>query len=509
MEIVSATIASIFFIIFIYVFFFKDQTSTKGLPPGPKPWPIVGNLLQLGEKPHAQFAELAETYGGDLFSLKLGSQTVVVASSPSAATQVLKTHDRILSGRYVFQSFRVEKHVNNSIVWSECNENWKMLRKVCRTEVFSSKMIESQAHLREAKAMDLVEFLKGREGQVVKITEVVFGTLINIFGRLIFSQDVFDLGDPTGGSAEMKDHIWQMLEMGNSANPADYFPFLGKFDLFGQRRAVANCLQQIYDVWGAMLRDRRRAAARRELELILTMTLLASCLMLAWMIKGSMLCSWYDSDSWNHSRESFLYELFAAGTETTSSTIEWAVAELTKNPTIKEKLRREMESVVGKERVKESDIPRLPYLQAFVKEILRLHPPTPMLLPRRALETCQVMGYTIPKDCQIMVNAWAIARDPKIWKDPLKFSPERFLDSSLDFKGNDFEFIPFGGGRRICPGIPLATQFIGIIVATLVQNLDWSLPNGMDPSELVMEEKFGLTLQKEPPLLIVPKSIEF
>ncbi|KAK9141094.1 hypothetical protein Scep_010775 [Stephania cephalantha] len=493
MEIVSATIASIFFIIFIYIFFFKDQSNTKGLPPGPKPWPIVGNLLQLGDKPHAQFAQLAETYGGDLFSLKLGSQTVVVASSPSAATQVLKTHDRILSGRYVFQSFRVEKHVNNSIVWSECNENWKMLRKVCRTEVFSSKMIESQAHLREAKAMELVEFLKGREGQVVKIIEVVFGTLVNIFGRLIFSQDVFDLGDPTGGSAEMKDHIWQMLEMGNSANPADYFPFLGKFDLFGQRRAVANCLQQIYEVWGAMLRERRRAAkdgaGTHPHHDFVTILL--------------------DAGLDDQRINALLMELFGAGTETSSATIEWAVAELTKNPTIKEKLRREMESVVGKERVKESDIPRLPYLQAIVKETLRLHPATPMLLPRRALETCQVMGYTIPKDCQIMVNAWAIARDPKIWKDPLKFSPERFLDSSLDFKGNDFEFIPFGGGRRICPGIPLATQFIGIIVATLVQNLDWSLPNGMDPSELVMEEKFGLTLQKEPPLLIVPKSIEF
>lgn len=199
--------------------------------------------------------------------------------------------------------------------------------------------------------------------------------------------------------------------------------------------------------------------------------------------------------------------MFGAGTETSASTIEWAIAELIKNPGMMWKLQQEIKTVIGSTRpIKETDLPHLPYLQACIKETLRLHPPTPLLLPHRALEPCVLLGYTIPKDCQIMVNAWAIGRDPDIWEDPLTFSPDRFFKTQVDYKGNDFELIPFGSGRRICPGIPLATQFIHLIVASLVHNFDLHLPNGMEPSQLVMEEKFGLTLQKEPPLLIVPKA---
>ncbi|OVA16215.1 Cytochrome P450 [Macleaya cordata] len=486
MEIVTVALIAVVISSVLYLIF--RDSGPKGLPPGPKPWPIVGNLLQLGDKPHSQFAELAQTYG-DLFTLRMGTQTVVVASTPSAATEILKTHDRILSGRYVFQSFRVKDHVENSIVWSECNDTWKNLRKVCRTELFTQKMIESQAHVRERKAWEMVEFLKKKEGEEVKIVEVIFGTLVNIFGNLIFSQNIFELGDPSSGSVELKEHLWRMLELGNSTNPADYFPIMGRFDLFGQRKEVAECLQGIYDVWGAMLKERKAAKKARGNE-----------------GKNDFVEVLLDSGLNDQQINALLMELFGAGTETSASTIEWAITELTKNPKVTAKIGSELLTVVGHSTVKESDIPNLPYLQAFVKETLRLHPPTPLLLPRRALETCQVLNYTIPKECQIMVNAWAIGRDPKTWSNPLAFSPERFLNSSIDFKGNDFELIPFGGGRRICPGVPLATQFISLIVATLVQNFEWDLPNGMNPKDLNMEEKFGLTLQKEPPLYIVPKS---
>ncbi|KAF9606077.1 hypothetical protein IFM89_023100 [Coptis chinensis] len=416
MEVVSIAIVSFSFLLFL--FFILRDPRQKNLPPGPRPSPIVGNLLQLGDKPHAEFAKLAQKYG-QLFSLKLGSQTVVVASSPAAAAEVLKTHDKILSGRYVFQSFRVKEHIENSIVWSECNDNWKLLRKVCRTELFTPKMIESQSEIREGKAREMVKFLRSKEGEVVKIVEVVFGTLVNIFGNLIFSKDVFDLEDPTGGSVELKEHLWKLLEMGNSTNPADYFPIMGKYDLFGQRRAVAEVLQQIYDVWGINLKERRGMKGSESNNDFVDVLLNAGL----------------EDQKIN----ALLMELFGAGTETSASTIEWAITELTKKPLVVSKIRLELVNVVGDNTVKESDLPHLPYLQAFVKETLRLHPPTPLLLPRRALETCTVMNYTIPKECQIM-------------------------------------------------------------------NFEWSLPQGMSTSELSMDEKFGLTLQKDPPLLIVLKA---
>nr|AKH61487.1 NMCH CYP80B1 P450 N-methylcoclaurine hydroxylase from Eschscholzia californica [Expression vector pWCD2353] len=486
MEVVTVALIAVIISSILYLLF--GSSGHKNLPPGPKPWPIVGNLLQLGEKPHAQFAELAQTYG-DIFTLKMGTETVVVASTSSAASEILKTHDRILSARYVFQSFRVKGHVENSIVWSDCTETWKNLRKVCRTELFTQKMIESQAHVREKKCEEMVEYLMKKQGEEVKIVEVIFGTLVNIFGNLIFSQNIFELGDPNSGSSEFKEYLWRMLELGNSTNPADYFPMLGKFDLFGQRKEVAECLKGIYAIWGAMLQERKLA---KKVD--------------GYQSKNDFVDVCLDSGLNDYQINALLMELFGAGTETSASTIEWAMTELTKNPKITAKLRSELQTVVGERSVKESDFPNLPYLEATVKETLRLHPPTPLLLPRRALETCTILNYTIPKDCQIMVNAWGIGRDPKTWIDPLTFSPERFLNSSVDFRGNDFSLIPFGAGRRICPGLPIANQFIALLVATFVQNLDWCLPNGMSVDHLIVEEKFGLTLQKEPPLFIVPKS---
>lgn len=245
------------FLFLIYYLLLRDA-KPKGLPPGPRPWPLLGNLLQLGDMPHAKLATLAHSHG-PLFTLKLGGQTAVVASSRTAAAEVLKTHDRVFSGRYVFHNFRIKNHVEHSMVWSECNDYWKMLRRLCRTELFSPKMIEAQASLREEKVGEMVEFLRGRRGEVVKLAEVVFGTLFNIFGHLIFSKDVFNLNDPNSGSAEMKGHIWRLMELGNSTNPADYFPILGETDILGQRRAVAHCLHQIYAIWNVILKERKEA----------------------------------------------------------------------------------------------------------------------------------------------------------------------------------------------------------------------------------------------------------
>ncbi|XAR65867.1 hypothetical protein NMG60_11011852 [Bertholletia excelsa] len=155
--------------------------------------------------------------------------------------------------------------------------------------------------------------------------------------------------------------------------------------------------------------------------------------------------------------------------------------------------------------VNESDLSKFQYLHACVKETFRLHPPAPFLVPRRATETCEVMNYRVPEGSLVMVNVWAIGRDPSIWEDPLSFRPERFLGLDLDFRGQDFEFLPFGAGRRICPALPLATKQVHLILAALIRWFDWFLPNDEDPSLLDMKEKFVLSLQREQPLLLIPK----
>ncbi|KAF5796895.1 putative flavonoid 3'-monooxygenase [Helianthus annuus] len=169
-----------------------------------------------------------------------------------------------------------------------------------------------------------------------------------------------------------------------------------------------------------------------------------------------------------------------------------------------------MDNVVGRDRlVNESDLGQLTFLQAIVKETFRLHPSTPLSLPRIASESCEIDGYYIPKGSTLLVNVWAIARDPNMWMDPLEFQPTRFMPGGekpdVDVRGNDFGVIPFGAGRRICVGINLGLRMVQLLIATLVQTFDWELANGLVPEKLNMDEAYGLTLQKVEPLMVHPK----
>lgn len=207
--------------------------------------------------------------------------------------------------------------------------------------------------------------------------------------------------------------------------------------------------------------------------------------------------------------KALLLNLFTAGTDTTSSTVEWALAELIKHPDILRKAQFELDSVVGRDRlVSESDLPNLPFIQAISKETFRLHPSTPLSLPRMSSEACEVAGYYIPKGATLLVNVWAISRDPAVWHDPLEFHPARFLPGGgyehMDVKGNDFEIIPFGAGRRICAGMSLGIRMVQFMIATMVHAFDWILPEGEMAEKLDMEEAYGLTLQRAVPLMVHP-----
>lgn len=203
--------------------------------------------------------------------------------------------------------------------------------------------------------------------------------------------------------------------------------------------------------------------------------------------------------------------MFCAGSDTSSSTVEWAMAELMQNPKSMSRVCDELSQVIGLgKNIKESEIGQLPYLQAVVKETFRLHPPAPLLLPRQAEMTMKIAGYTIPKGTRIFVNVWAMGRDKDIWPEPEKFIPERFLGSKIDFKGVHFELIPFGAGRRICPGMPLANRMVHLILGSLLNQFKWNLPVEVERNGIDMSEKFGLTLAKATPLcaLVTPISVK-
>ncbi|KAM3263437.1 corytuberine synthase-like [Capsicum annuum] len=440
------------FLLPLIIFIFRVFKSSKitQLPPGPTPWPVIGNIFHMGKMPHITLTNFAKAYG-PIISLKFGTKWLVVGSSPSVAIEILKTHDRILSARHVPNAVPSEGSdlEKTSLGWnSGCSSRWRYLRTLCKTELFSGKVLES------------------KEGQVVNIGELVFATALNMLSNVLISKDMANFDNETE-DGDIRNLVREIVEAVSAPNISDFYQILGKLDLQGLRKKYINVAKQFRSKWEPILEERRNSRENGSSS------------------QQDFLETLLDNDFTNDCIHQLFMELLSAGSDTITSTIEWAMAELIKNV---------------------EPMKKMSYVQACVKETLRLHPPAPLLLPHRAIESCQVMSYTIPKDAQIMVNVWAITRDPLIWEEPEMFRPQRFLRSDMDFKGNDFEFLPFGAGRRICPGLPMAAIKIPLVLASLVHFFDWELPHGKCPTELDMTEKIGVTLQKKEPLLLIPKA---
>ncbi|KVI04739.1 cytochrome P450 [Cynara cardunculus var. scolymus] len=447
----------------------------KNLPPGPPKWPIIGNLHQLGEKPHVTVTKFAKEYG-PLISLHLGKQLLVVATSPEAAMGILKTQDRVLSSRIAPSAFNHASLLPYSLIWSECNERWKTLRTICRAEMFSNKAIESHSRLREEKVGDMLDFLRSKQGQMVNIGEVVYTTVFNSISGILFSKDLLDLKDENEACGGLKKSLEKVLEHLGKTDLSDFYPIFRSLDLQGISKGFTKHSKELFSIWEVMIKERRSQIASST-----------------WSSEDarSFLDRLIENEFSDSQINQLLNELFIAGTDTTTTTLEWAMAELLRNKEARSKLEQELRKEINYDKITESQISKLSYLQACIKETLRLHAPGPFLIPHRAFQTCEVMGYTIPENTELFINIWGISRDPKIWDDPLSFKPERFLGANLDFISQDFKFIPFGAGRRMCPGLPSAIKSIELILATLIHGFNWVLPNGEDLTKLDMNDKFG------------------
>ncbi|PNX99182.1 cytochrome p450, partial [Trifolium pratense] len=198
-------------------------------------------------------------------------------------------------------------------------------------------------------------------------------------------------------------------------------------------------------------------------------------------------------------------DIFSAGSGTVAKTLEWAMSELIRNPRLMEKTQIEVRNVFdAKGHVDETNLHELKYLKAVIKETLRLHGPVTLLLPRECSENCEINGYEIPAKTKVIVNSYAVGMDPNYWDEPEKFYPERFIDSIIDYKGLDFQFIPFGAGRRMCPGTTFGTINVEILLANLLFHFDWKMINGVKAEELDMSEVFGLSVRRKHDLYLIP-----
>ncbi|KAL1296287.1 geraniol 8-hydroxylase-like [Arachis ipaensis] len=498
MDFVSCTMIFVLACVTIHALCLLFTKSTKPnykLPPGPSRLPIIGNLLDMGEKPHLSLSKLAKIHG-PIMSLQLGQKTSVVVSSAEMAKEILLTHDHHLSNRPIPQSVSVLNHENYSFAFIPISPLWREMRKICNTQLLSHKNLDDSQHVRRNKMQQLLNDVhhSSQIGEAVDIGTLGFKATINLLSNTIFSIDLIDSTDAAG---EFKHLVTNITNLVGTPNLADFFPMLKTIDPQGINRRQAKNVTKVLDIFDRLINQRLKL---RENGFHSKNDMLDSLLTIS---KDNKLI---DKTLIAH----LFHDIFVAGTDTTVSTLEWAMSELVRNPQVMEKAKEELGEIVGNNGsvpVEESDISKLPYLQAVIKETLRLHPPVPFLLPRKAEIDVDIGGYTIPKDAQVMVNVWNIGRDPSLWDNPTLFSPERFIGSDIDVKGTNFELVPFGAGRRICPGLQLANRMLYLMLGSLINSFDWKLQHGMRLEDIDMTEKFGITLQKAQPLKVFPIKI--
>ncbi|CAL0308412.1 unnamed protein product [Lupinus luteus] len=437
-------------------------------------------------------ANLAKIHG-PIMSLKLGQITTIVMSSPDTAKGVLQTNDQLMSNRKIPDSMKGANHDQYSIPFMSVSPRWRELRKICNGQLFSNKNLDASQELRAKKVGQLFNeiYEYSLKGEAVDVGRLAFKTTINLLSNTIYSQDLIESVSKAGEFKELVANI--MKEVGRP-NLADCFPLLKIVDPHGIRRRTGTYFWKLLNIFKCLVKERMKQ--RKES---------------GYRSKRDMLDSLLNNAEENGQEmykdkiERLSLDLFVAGTDTITSTVEWAMAELLQNPNIMSKAKVELEEIIGKENlIEESDIAKLPYLHAIIKETFRLHPAAPLLLPRIAEVDVEMNNYIVPKGAQIFVNVWAMGRDPNLWDNPNLFSPERFLGSEIDVKGTNFELIPFGGGRRICPGMSLAIRLAFLMLGLLINSFDWKLEDGIEVEDMDMDEKFGITLEKAQPVRAIP-----
>ncbi|TKY50553.1 steroid 17alpha-monooxygenase or 17alpha-hydroxyprogesterone aldolase [Spatholobus suberectus] len=467
------------------------------LPPGPRRLPVFGNIFQLGWSPHESFAKLAHKHG-PIMTLWLGSMCTVVISSSQVARDMFKNHDAVLAGRKIYEAMKGEHGSEGSLITSQYNSHWRMLRRLCTTEFFVTRRLDAMRGVRAKcihRMLHLIQEAAESGTRPVDVGRFFFFMAFNLIGNLIFSKDLLDSEMERG--YRFYHHAAKVMEYAGKPNVADFLPILKWLDPQGIRRKTQFHVNKAFEIAGWLIKERMENACSGSKESKDYLDVL-----LDFRGDGVTEPCTFSSRTINV----VVFEMFTAGTDTTTSTMEWAMAELLHNPRALKKVQMELRSKIGPDRnMEEKDIENLPYLQAVIKETLRLHPPLPFLVPHMAMDSCNMLGYNIPKETQILVNVWAIGRDSKVWDAPLLFWPERFMEpNTLDYKGRHFEFIPFGSGRRMCPAMPLASRVLPLALGSLLHSFDWVLPDGLKPEEMDMTEGLGITLRKAVPLKAIP-----
>ncbi|KAK4721921.1 hypothetical protein R3W88_012154 [Solanum pinnatisectum] len=489
-----ALVWATFILALILLFIFYELLNIKNkkkLPPGPKGIPILGHLHLLGENLTHDLHKFSLKYGPIIY-MKFGMVPTYVISSPESAEKILKTYDHIFASRPHNETAQYISYGQRNLIFSKYGAYWRNMRKLCTVHLLSNMKINSfQSTRSEEIAIMIKEIAQGQgQGRVeVDLSAQVSKLSANLSCLMVFGKKFTDEDLDKRG---FKYLVQEVTTLAATPNLGDFFPFLGVIDLQGLTRRMKDT-SKVLDPFVEKIIDEHVNATdhKKNKDFVDTMMDI--------MQSGE---AEFQFD--RRHVKAVMLDMLVASIDTSSSSIEWMLSELLRNPDIMKKLQKELEEVVGLNRmVQESDLENLKYLNMVFKESFRLHAAAPLLL-HEAMEDCMVDDFYIKKGSQVIVNAYTIHRDPNFWTDADKFLPERFLESNVDVRGRDYQLLPFGSGRRSCPGMQLALIIVRLVVAQLVHCFDWELPNEMQPKDLDMTEQFGIVTGRANHLMAVP-----
>ncbi|XVF36193.1 hypothetical protein REPUB_Repub19eG0037100 [Reevesia pubescens] len=508
-------VALLFFSYYLILLRSKIDKSKNYVPQAKGAWPIIGHLpLLRGPKlPHITLGDLADKYG-PIYGIKLGVHPALVVSSWEMAKEIFTNHDVAVASRPYMTA---TKHLGFDYAmfgFGPYGPYWREMRKIVNLELLSNHRLELLKHVRVSEVETSLKELyklwidkKDSSNHALVEMNQWFGDLsLNVVFRMVAGKRYFGRGDAKGREKEARhcqEVIRKFFHLLGVFVLKDAVPFLGFLDFGGQEKAMKETAKELDSIASEWLKEHKQKRALGEdkdqqdfMDVLLSL--------LEAETTNLNLSGRYDADTIN---KTTCLDLIGSGSDTTKVTLIWALSLLLNNSQSLKKIQEELDIQVGKERlVNDSDLSKLKYLQAVVKETLRLYPPT-LLFQRLCTQDFTINGYHVSAGTWVFLNIWKIQTDPRVWSDPYEFKPERFLTIShkdIDVRGHNFELIPFGCGRRVCPGISFGLKMLSLTLASLLQAFDISTPSN---AKVDMTESAALTNIKATPLevLITPR----
>ncbi|VAH40160.1 unnamed protein product [Triticum turgidum subsp. durum] len=497
------------FLLFLHYYCFtangktgKRQQRESRLPPSPPALPIIGHLHLVGSLPHISLRALAARHSRDgLMLLRLGAVQTLIVSSPRAAEAVLRTHDHVFASRPRSMFPDIILYGPSDVAFAPYGEHWRQAKKILTNHVLSVKKVHSSRNAATEEVTLVMTKIKevAAIGGVVDMSELLKSFTYDMACRIVLGKS-FRTEGWRKLLRELTDDTSRIL---GGFNLEEYFPTLARVGVL--KRVVCAKAERVRCRWAYLLDkliDERVSMDKsifdkKDGDFI-----------------DILLSAQHEYGLTRERVKALLTDVFFGSADTVANTLDFTLAELMRRPRLLEQLQAEVRSIVprGQEAITETDMNKMTYLRAVFKESLRMYPVAPLLAPHLAMADCNIDGYMVPAGTHVLVNVWAIGRDSSSWQDAEEFIPERFIyeDSNVDvnFKGNDFKFLPFGSGRRMCPGINLGIANFELMLANLMYHFEWELPPRVERKDIDMTEVFGLTVRRKDKLLLIPKSFK-